>query len=136
MTYKYTSPLFMQNYATNTSFETTGGWIGTYLGETPENRTTIEVVHGRFEGKKFITSLSELGTPKFEDNLSKGAYKGYLKVTYGDNGILLNSGPYDNRTLLAPKSNTDNEQGMTEGSEWYLKVTALDSEGAPVELDC
>jgi hypothetical protein len=95
------------------------------------SKASIEVAYGHFsEIGGFISSREELGSDSFEYNLENDVYKSYLKVTLSnENSLLLNNGPFDNRSIIAPKNSTENDIGMTVGSKWFLQLQAFDANG-------
>lgn len=95
---EYKSPAFTQNMISNSSFDSTSGWTGTYIGEGT-NKATVENVYGRFVGAEFVDSIDDLQDGSFESNIDN--YKAYLKITFPDDKArVINSGPYDNRILI------------------------------------
>ena len=93
----YDSPALKQNLVSNTLFESTSGWTGTTLGGG--KKAIVTNVCGRFDGNNFISSLEDLESGKFQSNIKN--YKTYLKMEFPSaNSVVINSGPYDHRTLL------------------------------------
>jgi hypothetical protein len=116
---KYQSSALMQNIISNTSFEPTSGWTGTHINGT--SKAAVENVYGYFDHGTFVNSIDQLNAGNFDP--TKNTYKAYLKVTFPDtNSCLINSGPYDNRTLIGKFE--DKEQ-------WALNSTIYDSTGRP-----
>jgi hypothetical protein len=99
----------------NSTFESISGWTGTKKDASGE-KAKVEAVYGYFDGSTFTNAIDELknGTfnPKSEDNPKGNDYKAFLKFIFNDtNSTVINSGPFDNRTLI------DN---MVAGDEWAL----------------
>lgn len=118
---KYRSAAIAQNIISNTSFESTSGWTGTYL--SGNEKAIIENVYGRFDSKTktFVNSIDELNNGTFDPAKE---YKAYLKITFPAEGsCVINSGPYDNRTLIG---------NMVVGDKWVLSNTIRDEEGNQV----
>jgi hypothetical protein len=129
----------VKNIITNADFSGSAGWVGTYTNITPnvnakenakaEFGVRVEPVFGRFIGingsnstKKFSSVVEELGTGAYS---VKNNYKSYLKITFperGDNedGILINTGFFDNRTTI---------QKVSYGEEWYFNPVFFNSTG-------
>jgi hypothetical protein len=64
------------------------------------------------------------GEKTFSERLADKEYKSYLKaVFYNDNGILINSGPYDFRTSIG---------NITKDDTWGYHCSILNEEGTPV----
>ena len=129
---EYNSPIFTQNIITNSDFKGTTGWTGTYFGTTPNMKSTVgtkvDCLYGYFNNFSFSSVQEELKNGCFND--SKG-YLSYLKVAFqpsvNDNiGILINSGFYDNRSII---TNIEN------GEEWIFQATVLNESGTEVRLD-
>lgn len=114
---KYQSSALMQNIISNTSFESASGWTGT-RSEEAESKAIVENVYGYFSNSTFISSIDDLNNGTFDPE--KG-YKAYLKITFpGGKGCVINSGPFDNRTLI----------GKFEDKEkWALTYKALNLAG-------
>lgn len=126
----YISPVLLQNIITNTDFKGTTGWVGTYSGETPNAKNiygaAIESIYGEFDSsKRFSSVVEQLSNGTYD---SQKAYKSYLKVVFpqtqnGNQGILINTGFYDNRTLIGE---------VDYNEEWYFEPTILTREGEKV----
>lgn len=107
----YTSPALVQNVISSPNGEKTSGWTAATTITTNGDKTKpeIESVYGRFEGSNFISIIDDLqgaGT-------TNKTYTSYLKVKFTDaNQRLINSGFYDNRTLIG---------SVTTGEKWVLK---------------
>lgn len=126
---EYNSPTLVQNVITNTEFKSTAGWVGTYSGRTPNAKqnygVVVEPAYGRFVGKDFSSVIKELQEGSYNVN---NKYVSYLKITVPartslDTPILVNTGFYDNRTLI-------DSVGYNE--KWVLNYKILDSTGTPV----
>jgi hypothetical protein len=112
---EYKSPALTQNMISNSTFESTSGWTGT-KSETGGEKAEIEAVYGYFNEGEFVNAINELknGTfnPKSSENPDGNDYKAYLKLNFKDaNSTVVNSGPFDNRTLIG---------NMVAGDEWAL----------------
>jgi hypothetical protein len=109
------SPTLIQNIITNTSFKNKSGWTGTT--KTANGKfATVENVYGRFKEGTFVPAIEELS------NINEN-YDGlpYMKLVFADgNSVVMNSGPYDNRSSIG---------NIEEGEKWYLKIEALNSKG-------
>jgi hypothetical protein len=125
----YISPALLQNIITNTEFKGATGWIGTYSGSTPNAKASfgaeVEAVYGRFNNSNFSSVVDELSNGAYD---SDNKYESYLKVTFPANGsadkaILLNTGFYDNRSLI---------KQISYGEEWYFNADIVNSDGATV----
>ena len=126
----YNSPTLLQNVITNTDFKGTTGWVGTYNGETKNAKSTygaiIEPVYGEFnDSNKFSSVVEQLSNGTYD---SKKSYKSYLKVIFpeakdGNQGILINTGFYDNRTSIGE---------VDYNEEWYFEPTILDNYGQKI----
>ena len=98
----YTAPSFVDNLVTNTEFKNISGWTAAKLA-TDGEKPIIENVFGYFSGtddaKKFVNAIDILDNA---DDLKQ--CKPYMKLVLNDsNGnesVVLNSGPYDKRTLI------------------------------------
>jgi hypothetical protein len=126
---EYKSPALTQNIISNTAFDSTSGWTGTHNSEGKE-KAKIENVFGYFdlENKRFIDSIEELKSGKFmeldADGKPKRNYKAYLKITFpNSDAIVVNSGPFDNRTLI---------RKMEPGDEWALRCVFKDETGEKI----
>jgi hypothetical protein len=113
---------------TNTEFKGTSGWLGTYSGITENVKNSfgakISAEYGHF--------LEEVGFSSVVDELSNGTYvadadyKAYLKVDFPksneskDYAVLINSGFYDNRTLI---------KEVDYGETWYFEPFVYDGSG-------
>jgi hypothetical protein len=118
---KYKSPALTQNMISNSTFESTSGWTGTRKGDG--NKATIEAVYGYFGQNGFINAIDELKNGTF-DPKSK-TYKSYLRLNFdGADSTVINSGPFDNRTLIG---------NMIIGDEWALDYTCFDETGKSVK---
>ena len=107
---EYKSPALTQNMISNSTFESTSGWIGTKKDISGE-KAKVEAVYGYFNGSTFINAIDELKNGTFDPE--KKAYKSYLKLDFnGANSTVINSGPFDNRTLIGK---------MIPGDKWALK---------------
>lgn len=114
----YTSPAFVQNVISSPNGEKTSGWTAATIATTgTKTKPEIESVYGRFDetSGNFISIIDDLqgaGT-------SGKTYNSYLKVKFTDaNQRLINSGFYDNRTLIG---------SVTTGEKWKLKPTLVDT---------
>ena len=134
---EYTSPTFVQNVITNSEFKGSTGWVGTYCGKTtagatPNNRSKIgakiDCLYGRFNANNIFTSAQDdLKNKTYNDDTE---YQAYLKVVFQpetntDRGILINSGFYDNRTLIGTVEQNEN---------WILEASILSDKGSFVSL--
>lgn len=121
---EYNSPALTQNVISNTTFESTSGWTGTHNAVGKE-KAKIEHVFGYFESGRFVDSINELKSGTFmeldADGKPKKNYKAYLKITFPNkNARIINSGPFDNRTLIGK---------MEPGDEWALRYICKDATG-------
>ena len=122
---EYVSPILMTNLISNTEFKNTSGWKGVgYTSEstlskkpTAENKPIVENVYGRFNGNSFISAMTDLTNGQFSDEQT---YEAYMKLDFsqiealsGVTPIVINSGPFDNRTLI---------NKIVKGDEWALYV--------------
>ena len=124
---EYISPVLMTNLISNTGFKNTSGWKGVGYGtpkqgvNKPEStdKPLVENVYGTKEGN-FESALDRLSVGKLGNDTS--IYEAYMKLTFPkkqeniDRGYIpavINSGPFDNRTLIGK---------ITEGDEWALYV--------------
>jgi hypothetical protein len=79
------------------------------------------MVYGRFSDNKFISAQDDLLNGEFSRQIEN--YKSYLKCTFfSDAGIVLNSGPFDHRTLIG---------NMTKDDTWALTCSVLNAQGNP-----
>lgn len=105
---EYHSPILTTNLVSNTEFKNTSGWTGATTKEDGK-RATVQNLYGYFDGDKFVSAIEALKTDKISE------CKAYLQLDFTEAGqIVLNSGPYDNRTLIG---------NMPVGTEWILKTT-------------
>lgn len=111
----YASPALTQNVISNTKFESTSGWVGTHNGESGAKKAKVEAVYGYFlSGGAFQSSIDDLKNGQF--SLDKN-YKPYLKVTFpNDKSRLINSGPFDNRTVI---------ENMSKGDKWAARLVVI-----------
>lgn len=109
---EYHSPALTQNVISNSTFESASGWIGTHNGTSGAEKATVEAVYGRFNNGEFVNSIDDLKDGSFNAN---NEYKAFLKVTFkNENSRLINSGPYDNRTIIG---------SMDVGEEWAARLS-------------
>lgn len=121
---EYVSPVLMTNLISNTEFKNTSGWKGVAYGnleegqEKPksEDKPSVENVYGTIEGT-FVPAMDDLSAGQLKD---PDEYAAYMKLTFPETDnttgyvpAVINSGPYDNRTLIGK---------ITEGDEWALYV--------------
>lgn len=118
---EYSPPVLTTNLVSNTEFKNSSGWTGASFSGA---RAKIDTVFGYFNNfGSFIPALEVLATPGAVANC-----KPYLKITFDsnfNNQIVLNSGPYDNRTLIG---------NMPIGSKWALKSTVIKGPGTTGDL--
>lgn len=113
---EYKSPALTQNMISNSTFESTSGWTGTKK-EVSGEKAKVEAVYGYFDDtNKFVSAIEDLQEGKFDpksaENPDGKDYKAYLKLEFkGINSTVINSGPFDNRTLIG---------NMVAGDEWAL----------------
>ena len=124
---EYVSPVLMTNLISNTEFKNTSGWKGVGYGtpkqgvSKPEStdKPTVENVYGTKENS-FESALDRLSSGTLGDDPS--IYEAYMKLTFPkkqdniDRGYIpavINSGPFDNRTLIGK---------ITEGDQWALYI--------------
>ena len=117
---EYKSPALTQNMISNSTFESTSGWTGTKNSDG-DKKAEVEAVYGYFNGSTFVSAINELknGTfnPKSSENTNGNDYKAYLKLNFKDaNSTIINSGPFDNRTLIG---------NMIAGDEWALQSKVI-----------
>ena len=124
---EYVSPTLVQNFVTNYEFKGTSGWTASYYGTSPnaQNNHAPELLatYGIFRNNKFQTVLEELQSNRYIPTANYLPYlKTTIKKTTGSNNtpIILNSGFYDNRTLI---------KQVNYGEEWILKAEVLDNRG-------
>jgi hypothetical protein len=130
---KYEDLIFSTNLVENTEFSNTSGWIGTYNSYgTSADKAVIENVYGKFDKDNnniFISATDVLaGTVNigktFEEFLNDSTP--YLKVELkSDNSLVINSGPYHNRTLIG---------NMPVGSKWALRADCYSDNGSSASL--
>lgn len=110
---KYTDPVFTTNLVSNTEFENTSGWIGTYFNADTDStavndKAVVANVYGQFTNGTFVNCVDYMrGSNIQPDDFSSflNGCKPYLKITLkGENSAVINSGPYDNRTLIGNMS--------------------------------
>lgn len=125
---KFESPVFNQNLASNHVMQGTGGWkaysdIGRvelrsdfgYFEPTPDTNDSPYLYN-------FFNSIDILNNNESQENKENkfSKCKNYLWFSYPSSSkgtfLLVNNGPYDNRTLLAP---------FSPGDEFLLKVNVL-----------
>jgi hypothetical protein len=115
---EYKSPALTQNLISNSLFTSTSGWTGTYFGNATNStqKAEVESVFGRFVDGTFIDCISELAeyNPESETSPINENNKTYLKITFkGTQSRVINSGPFDNRTLL---------ENMTTADDWAMRT--------------
>ena len=119
---KYYSPALIQSIVTNSRFDSTSGWTGTRSTDKGV-KATVRNVYGYFNlNNEFIDSADELLQGTFDPGNDKLA--AYLEITLGDNSLVLNSGPYDNRIIIG---------NMEQGSEWQLEQEIYTVDGTRVD---
>ena len=132
---EYNSPIFTTNLVSNTEFENTSGWVGTYTNDgTGNDRATIENVYGKFvtinEQKKFVTVTQVLTGEKNTGETLEEFLAGcspYMKIELkSSKSLVINSGPYDNRTLIGK---------MPVGSKWAFRAMCVDEENETADLN-
>jgi hypothetical protein len=125
---EFNSTVLLQNLATNPEINSLSGWTRA-TSSSEGDRPDVEVVYGRFDSaaeEAFIPAQQDLltagmieGKSIFDYYTGKGLYKSYLKCTFYDNtGLILNSGPFDNRTLI---------KNMALGDRWLLRYNIYNS---------
>ena len=110
---KYNSPNLLTNVVTNTDFKSTSGWTGASKSNGGE-KAKVENVFGIYSNNGFedATELLKEGTFNVE-SLTSNANKAYMKLSFdADNQIVINSGPYDNRSLIG---------NLNEEEEWAIR---------------
>lgn len=113
---KYATPTIVQNYGAGTTFKSKTGWTPNTPNVKEEISTSREIKTGRWVGDKFV-SIDE------ENWNAANTYQNYLFVSKSgteDTRTIYNSGPKDNRTLI---------EEMPIGSEWCVKIGALNGSG-------
>lgn len=131
---KYEDLIFSTNLVENTEFSNTSGWTNTYKsGGTGADKAVIENVYGKFIDNSFVSTTDVLaGTvtgKTFEEFLNDSENKcvPYLKVELKTkNSLVINSGPYHNRTLIG---------NMPVGSKWALRAEYLTGSDASLGFD-
>ena len=119
---EYYSPALIQSIVTNSRFDSTSGWTGT-RSTVDGVKATVRNVYGYFNlNNEFIDSADELLQGTFDPGNDKLA--AYLEITLGDNSLVLNSGPYDNRIIIG---------NMEQGSEWQLEQEIYTVDGTRVD---
>lgn len=119
---EYTSPALTQNIVSNTTFQSTSGWTGTRVNSSESARAEVETVLGYFSGSTFVNSIDELASKSFDP--VKKTYTPYLKITFNSaDSRVINSGPYDNRVLLANIEAKD---------KWAMSYTCKSATGGDV----
>lgn len=126
---QYISPNFVLDVITNGNCESIAGWTGTRIGTKKDNEVTpsgqkasVECVVGSFEGenqKKFVEFSGE-------DVVSSSSIKNstsWIRMDFSKGGIVLNSGPFDNRELI------DAIQG-----DWVVDYEIYDKNGTAIDL--
>lgn len=125
---EYNSPVFTENVISNSEFKGRVGWIGSYLGGTPNAKTkyaaTAEGVYGRFYKSQFQTAAKALE----EGNFANAKFESYLKIVFPEDGLInlanlplvINSGFYENRSKIG---------NITPGEEWCLDLEIYREDG-------
>lgn len=130
----YNKPVFNTNLVTNTEFSNTSGWIATYNANgNSSDKAVVENVYGKFIDNNFVSTTDVLaGTANigqtFEEFLNDNSNKctPYMKIELKtNNSLIINSGPYDNRTLI---------EKMPVGSKWAFRAEYLSSTGGSANL--
>jgi hypothetical protein len=131
----YNDPVFGVNLVTNTEFSNTSGWTATYKADgNSSDKAAVENVYGKFIDNKFVSTTDVLAgtanvgqtfTEFLNDDDNKCTPYMKIKLETG-NSLVVNSGPYDNRTII---------QNMPVGSKWAFRVECLDSTGNPANLE-
>ena len=130
----YKEPVFGVNLITNTEFSNTSGWTATYNANgNISDKAVVENVYGKFIGDQFVSIVDILaGTANiektFEEFLNDTSNKcaPYMKIQLKtSNSLVINSGPYDNRTII---------ENMPVGSKWAFRAECFSSTGDPIDL--
>ena len=130
----YTSPALTQNLISNPEFKSNSGWVGGRSDASGE-KAEVEAVYGRFEvavadKRDFIDSITDLSNGDFEKHVAKnfkdGGYSSLMKINFKSNdSLVLNSGPYDNRTIIG---------NMKKDEQWAVRYTCYNEFGKEVDL--
>ena len=109
---QYNSPNLLTNVVTNTDFKSTSGWTGASIIDGGK-KAQVENVFGNYNNNSFTDAMDLLKEGDFDiENLDNNTNKAYMKLTFDeDNQIVINSGPYDNRTLIG---------NLNEKEEWAI----------------
>jgi hypothetical protein len=130
----YNEPVFGVNLVTNTEFSNTSGWTATYKASgNSSDKAVVANVYGKFTGNKFVSTTDVLaGTANvgqtFEQFLNDESNKctPYMKIDLkSDKSLVINSGPYDNRTII---------KNMPVGSKWAFRAECLTSTNSSASL--
>jgi hypothetical protein len=123
------------NLVTNTEFSNTSGWTATYnAGGSSSDKAVVENVYGKFINNKFVSTMDVLaGTADvkqtFTEFLNNTTNKctPYMKIELKTgNSLVINSGPYDNRTII---------KNMSVGSKWAFRAEYFSSTGGSTNLE-
>ena len=115
---EYKSPALIQNIITNAAFKGTSGWTGAKW--SGKEKAAVESVYGYFSNGSFVNSLDELQAGTFPQ--ANKEYRTYLKIHFPtSNSVVINSGPYDNRTII---------QNMEKNEQWALRYFCANKSSA------
>lgn len=133
---EYISPVLVQDIISNADFKSstgwtgTSGWVGTYYGALNNQKETygvkVESILGDFQTEggqtEFHSITDDLSNHSYD---AKKNYTSYLKIqvpakTASTTPILINTGFYDNRTLI---------KNVEFGETWILKANIIGSNG-------
>lgn len=94
---EYHSSVLIQNLISGSELKSTSGWTGATTDQGGE-KVEIEAIYGRDDGG-IVSVIEDLSTGSFDTDYT---YFPCLKVTFptSGEGILINSGPYDNRRFI------------------------------------
>lgn len=121
---EFTSPLYTSNLITNSDFQGTAGWVGSYYGNTPNQKSRygaeITPMFGHFVDGEFVSAEEVLKNGTFEP----GEYSAYLKLIFPDDSrtsqenhcFVMNSGFYDKRMEI---------NNVQAGDKWRLDISML-----------
>ena len=133
---EYKSPILINNIITNAEFKGNTGWTGTYFGNAENQKNIVgakvESICGRFVGnptqEEFYSAMDDLQNGRYNTD---NTYTNYLKVEFptqisGCNGVLINSGFYDNRkSIEVPQLN----------EIWHFDMTIYNANGESCDLN-
>ena len=119
---EYISPAFVLDVMTNGDCKSVTGWTGTGIGEN-SSKASVECIAGYFnENDKFISANVTEESTKLNTLINYS--EPWIRVDFSKGGVVLNSGPFDNRELIGRMRGTwvvDYDIRDTEGNKIILK---------------